>query len=75
MDSVRSTAGTKTGKYHCRIAGKSRIPRSCVAPPAGFEPALPPPEAGSRHLLWCPWRSNWAFGGSLASTEATVSCS
>ena len=29
------------------LAG-SRIPRSDVAPPAGFEPALPPPESGTQ---------------------------
>ena len=34
-----------------------------LVPPAGFEPALPPPEAGSRHLLWCPWCSTWALEG------------
>jgi hypothetical protein len=33
VDSVRSTAGSKIGKYHCRIPGKESYARSDRAPP------------------------------------------
>jgi hypothetical protein len=54
--------GTLTG-FHCTnpcmlttCQGHSRrFSRPGVAPPAGFEPAFPPPEAGHLHPLWCLW--------------------
>jgi hypothetical protein len=55
VDSVRSTAGSKIGKYHCRIPGKEAYPQvrhgAPAAPPAGCEPALPPPEAGKTPIM------------------------
>ena len=43
MDSVRSTAAPKKrANSTVGLLARSRIPWSDVAPPAGFEPALPP---------------------------------
>ena len=48
MDSVRSTAGPKKrANTTVGVLGGSRIPSSDAVPPAGFEPALPPPESGT----------------------------
>ena len=35
------------------LSGRSSS-KTTYVPPAGFEPALPPPEAGTRHGLRCP---------------------
>jgi hypothetical protein len=52
VDSVRSTAGPKKrANTTAGLLPRSRNPRSNVAPPTGFEPALPPPEAGT--LVYC----------------------
>ncbi len=52
MDSVRSPAGPKKrANTPGGMPTRSRIPRSDVAPPAGFEPALPPPEAGKTLIM------------------------
>jgi hypothetical protein len=49
VDSVRSTAGPKKrANTTAGLLPRSRNPRSNVAPPTGFEPALPPPESGTR---------------------------
>ncbi|MDQ4033718.1 MAG: hypothetical protein M3332_16330, partial [Actinomycetota bacterium] len=42
----------RTGHLTAALPGHSSSKTTWV-PPAGFEPALPPPEAGTRRALWC----------------------
>jgi hypothetical protein len=65
VDSVRSPAGPKKrANTPGEMPARSRIPRSDVAPPAGFEPALPPPEAGKTPIIpisgVSPFRFAWS---------------
>jgi hypothetical protein len=47
VDSIRATfESTRAANRTSRAGAESNNRRSQVVPPAGFEPALPPPEAG-----------------------------
>ncbi|MDQ2880940.1 MAG: hypothetical protein M3Y48_06700 [Actinomycetota bacterium] len=57
-----------------RFGSSGALCGSGLVPPAGFEPAPPPPEAGSRPALWSLWCPTRALEGSSESTVSTVSC-
>jgi hypothetical protein len=81
VESVRSMASPKKRtNYAHRLLARSRITRSSAAPPAGFEPALPPPESGtqlnrcgaltsSNHLSTPPLLDAWTRIGHSTGTR------